>query len=412
MNLRHADADFSLAAGGSMGNALLDKLATMRASDPIYWSEANKLWIVTGHKEVVEGFRGHLPLSAVRLPKMIIGAIPEDERMTRVPYLMESLPKWIINMDPPGQPRLRRLMMKAFSRKVAEDIRPFARQVIAEVLDRLAAKGDVEFVKDASREIPQRIILRLMGLPDDYREMMSRWVATTTPTLGNAAVAPEQLERCEAVLLEMRENFAREIRKRRDNPTEDFISSLVTARDEGDQLTEEEMLGICYVTLLAGHNTTANTLAMGTAALAANKQARDFMRANPDKALDNVMELMRYIAMSIFMARVAIEDFDWNGHKIQKGQFVMLMIAGANRDPAVFAEPDRLDMTRPQDANMTFAPGLHFCIGHYLAKMQLIEFFASFLARFELEMLGAELDFGPSLAFRGLESLHLRLRPL
>jgi pimeloyl-[acyl-carrier protein] synthase len=383
MNLRHTDADFSLGEGGQMGNALLGKLAAMRAQDPIYWSAANNLWIVTGHKEVVEGFRGNLPLSAVRLPKMIVGAIPEDERMTRIPYIMESLPKWIINMDPPGQPRLRRLMMKAFSRKVAEDIRPFARQVIAEVLDRLAAKGDVEFVQDASREIPQRIILRLMGLPDDYRDKMAR---------------------CE--------NFAREIRKRRDNPTEDFISSLVTARDEGDQLTEEEMLGICYVTLLAGHNTTANTIAMGTAALAANRQARDHMRANPDKALDNVMELMRYIAMSIFMARVAAEDFNWNGHNIRKGQFVMLMIAGANRDPAVFTDPDSLDMTRPQDANITFAPGLHFCIGHYLAKMQLTEFFPSFLARFEPEMLSAELDFGPSLAFRGLESLRLRLHPI
>ena len=120
---------------------------------------------------------------------------------------------------------------------------------------------------------------------------------------------------------------------------------------------------------------------------------------------------MRYIAMSVFMARVALEDFEWHGHRIRKGQFVMLMIAGANRDPAVFHAPDRLDFTRPQDANMTFAPGLHFCIGHYLAKMQLTEFFPSFLSRFEPEMLDAELDFGPSLAFRGLETLRLRLHP-
>lgn len=409
MNLRHSDADFSLAAGGSMGNLLLEKLARMRASDPIFWSDANQLWIVTGHAQVAEGFRGDLPLSAVRLPKMVVGAIPEDERMTRIPYLMETLPKWIINMDPPGQPRLRRLMMKAFSRKVAEDMRPFAKQVIGEVLDRLAAKGDVELVQDASREIPQRIILRLMGLPDDYRDKMARWVATTTPTLGNATVAPDQLERCEAVLLDMRENFSREIAKRRDNPTEDFISSLITARDEGDQLSEEEMLGICYVTLLAGHNTTANTIAMGTAALAASREARDHMRAHPDKTLDNLMELMRYIAMSVFMARVALEDFEWQGHQIRKGQFVMLMIAGANRDPSVFADPNKLDFARPQDANMTFAPGLHFCIGHYLAKMQLTEFFPAFLDRFEPEMLDAELDFGPSLAFRGLETLRLRL---
>lgn len=409
MNAAYAEADASLANVPELGNRLFDALAAMRAAAPIYWSEIQQSWIVTGHEEVVEGFRGDLPLSAARLVQTF-DFMPAEERSKRIPYMMQTLPQWIINMDPPGQPRLRRLMMKAFSRKVAEDQRPFVQQLVKEVLDSLDARAgqDVEFARSLSREIPQRVILRLMGLPNQYQSKMDGWVKTTTPSLGSFAVSTELLERCERVLLEMREAFSREIAKRRENPTDDFISALVTARDEGDQLSEEELLSICYVTLLAGHNTTANTIAMGTAALAQAPQVCDYIRDNPDKIGDIVMEIMRHIAMSTGMSRVAAQDFNWRGHAIKKGQFVVLSIAGANRDPQAFPDPDAFDPARPQGANMTFAPGMHFCIGHYIAKVQLCEFFTQLVGRFDIEMLDDKLDFGPSLFFRGLNTLNLR----
>jgi pimeloyl-[acyl-carrier protein] synthase len=152
-------------------------------------------------------------------------------------------------------------------------------------------------------------------------------------------------------------------------------------------------------------------MALGMAALAQHPEARDYIRKNPEKMPDALMELMRYIAMSTMMPRIVAEDFTWQGHALKKGQFVFLMIAGANRDARVFPDPEKLDLTRPQDANMTFAPGLHFCIGHLLAKMQLGEFFPEALRRFDLEMLDKRLDFGLSLSFRGVETLHLRLTP-
>jgi cytochrome P450 len=130
-------------------------------------------------------------------------------------------------------------------------------------------------------------------------------------------------------------------------------------------------------------------------------------------AIENIsMELMRYVSMSTALVRVVKEDFDWQGREFRKGQLVYLVIAAANRDPQVFADPEKLDVSRPQGPNMTFAPGAHHCIGHFFAKMQLAEFFPELLRRFErIEILDETLDWHSAIGFRGLRHLHLRLWP-
>jgi pimeloyl-[acyl-carrier protein] synthase len=404
------DVDFADAA--KLGNELLTRLDLIRATDPIFWSDINKCWVVTGHREVVEGYRGDLPLSNVKLHHAF-ATVPVEEQKKRIPYLMESIPQWLIDMDPPDQPRLRRLMMKAFSRSVVEDLRPVAKLIINEALDAVAGQERIEFVSTVARQIPSRVIVRLMGLSDELIEPMRRWADTINATFGGLDRSVALLERAEAVMHEMRSYFLPQIEARRRNPTDDFISALVTARDEGNQLSEEELLAICYLTLLAGNDSTGGTIILGTVALAQHPEVCDYIREHPDQAsmLNAVMELQRFVAMSMNQVRVVAQDFDWHGHPLKAGQFVFLFIAAANRDPKVFAEPLTLDPTRPQNANMTFAPGLHFCIGHLLAKMQLIEFFPELLRRYDVEVLDERLDWHPSIAFRGLNSLNLRLHP-
>lgn len=404
--------DFSLADISVLGNEILDKLKDMRRADPIFWSEQNQVWEITGHEECAEAFRGHLPLSVFRMPHMTTGRIPEAERTKRLPYMYETTRHWILNLDAPDHPRLRRLMMKAFSRSIVEGLRPAARGFVQEALDEAGQLGDVEFVSTVARKIPARTILRQLGIEDDSLvPKLHRWSVVMNTAFSNVNAPVEILDECEQVLLTMREIFLAEIEKRRARPTEDFLSALVTARDGTDQLHLEEMLGMCYITLIAGHDTTANTIALGTAALSQHPEARDFLRANPGKTAEAVMELMRYIAMTTSMHRVVAEDFEWRGHQMKKGQFVFVFVAGANRDPHVFADPDRLDLARPQDMNMVFAPGMHFCIGHLLAKMQLGEFFPELVRRFDPELLDKRLDWSPSVGFRGVDSLNIRLHP-
>jgi pimeloyl-[acyl-carrier protein] synthase len=405
-----ASADFDLSSVAVLGNSLFQKVEAMREADPIYWSGKNHAWFVTGHAQAMEGLSGNLPLSAQRLPFFAAAQVSEEERQRRLPYLMSTTKHWLLNMDAPEHPRLRRLMTKAFSKPIVEGLRPHVRGFISDTLDGVAGRDSVEFVADVARRIPARTILRQLGLSDDLVPRLHHW-SIVLNTLGNLNVPIDKLVEIENVLLELRGLFMPEIESRRRQPREDFLSALVTANEAGDQLAEEEMLGICYITLIAGHDTTANTIALSTAALAQHPEAREYIRENPQNIGAAVMELSRYVAMSTAQARIVSEDFTWHGHDIKKGQFALMFIAGANRDPQFFPNPEKMDFSRGQDSNMTFGPGIHHCIGHLLAKMQLGEFFPELLRRFEPEMLDKHLDFATTLGFRGLNTLNIRLRP-
>jgi cytochrome P450 len=403
------DVDFSQAS--KLGLELVDRINKLRDVDPLYWSEKQKAWIASGHAEVTEGFSGTLPLSAKRF-HIVASFIPDpEERARKIPYLMEVTPSWVTNTDPPEQTRLRRLMLKAFSRSVAESYRPFVRQTIAELFDRAAEKRDVEFIEDVSRQVPARVILKMLGLDDSYLGRLKEW-AYYSGAGQSGAPTPEILVETNRVMEEMRDAFMIEIEKRRANPTDDFISSLVHAREGSDQLTINEIVGTLQLTLIAGHNTTSNSLAMGTMALSEHPEACDYIREHPEEIGTIIMELMRYIAMSTSMARIVTEDFTWRGRHLKKGQFVHLMIIGANRDPAMFPHPEQIDFSRPQDRNMVFGPGQHHCIGHLMAKMQLSEFFPELVRRFDrIEVTERELQFSGAMAFRGPEQIHMRLHP-
>ena len=396
-----------------LGDRMIGRINAAREAGPIWWSEKEHSWIVSGYAEVAEGFSGSIPLSNDR-SKLMEGMIPDPVERDRImPNTMKYFRHFLINLEGPQHIRMRRLMTKAFSRKVAEDYRPFAAKVIAETLDAVKGRGEVEFMEEIGREITGRNLLRIMGLEDEefYMPKLKYWSYIANAGLGGHA-SLETIAAMDLAFGEMVEVFQGEIDRRRANPGTDFLSQLILAEDNGDRFSDDELLGNMHLILIAGHDTTLNTMGLSVNALAKHPEARDYMRAHPEDTLHSAMELMRYIAMSTEMTRLVAEDFEWQGHQLKQGQIVHLMIAGANRDPSVFAEPEKLDLTRPQDANMTFAPGAHHCIGHLLAKMQLTEFFPAFLERYDSwEVLEDEIPFGGGLAFRGPQSLHLSLKP-
>jgi pimeloyl-[acyl-carrier protein] synthase len=402
--------DVNFAEAQQLGNDLIDRLTVMREADPIYFSEVNGgIWIVNGHKEVAEAFAGKKPLSSVRLPGMVMMHLDQETQATAFPNMVEVTKNWVINMDRPASWRLRNLAQRAFSSQVAESLRPTVKTFIEDAFAAVENENRIEFVDAVARRIPARTILTLFGLGDDVYPKLHDWSVSLNAALSGINAPLEVLEAAERSMIEMKAMLLPEIEKRRAQPTDDFISLLITARDGDDKLSEAELVAMLIIVLIAGHDTTANTIALGTAALAGLPEQRAFIRENPDKIGAAVMEIMRYIAMSTAMARIATEDFGWNGHHIAAGSVVFLMIAGANRDPNAFPDPDRFDPTRGQNGNMTFAPGLHFCIGHFLAKVQLQEFFKILVDRYDPEVLDDRLNFGFSIGFRGLDTLHLRL---
>jgi pimeloyl-[acyl-carrier protein] synthase len=163
---------------------------------------------------------------------------------------------------------------------------------------------------------------------------------------------------------------------------------------------------------VAGHDSTANTMTLITEALSRHPEAWAYMRAHPEDMPNCINELMRYVAMASGQPRLVAEDFEWHGQRLKKGEPVALLIAGANRDPRVFKDPEKLDFSRDNSASQVFAPGIHHCIGHLLAKMQLIEFFTALVERFDsVEVLDEKLDFMPAFVFRGMYGMNVRFHP-
>lgn len=400
--------DFALDAK-ALGSKLMGKLDGIRAASPIFWSEINNAWIVTGNAEVIEGYQGRLPLSSDRFPEAGIAQFDEAQR-AELPNVIAAPKGWLLNMDPPAYNRLRQLMLRAFGSDVVEGIRPHVRRDVDELLNEAALiDGPIDFVRQIARIVPSRMVLRQFGLGDELLPMIERW--TILNVNGNPTATFAQMKLVDEALSEMRSVFKPLLDDRRRNPGDDFLSYLVTANNGGDSLTEDELIGTCTITFIAGHDTTINTIALGTVLLAKNGEFVDQLRSHPEVLPEALMELQRVSAMSTLMSRVVKEDFEWRGHQLRKGEIVLLCQGAANRDPAVFPDPETPKLGRDQRKNLTFAPGMHHCIGHLLAKMMLSEFFHAFLNRFDVEILDETLDFAPAAAFRGLSSLNVRLHP-
>jgi cytochrome P450 len=395
-----------------LGNDILSGLNDIRETQPITWSDSANGWLVTRHEDVMDGFLAKVPLSCVRMQARSFDPAMLEMFAQRYPLMLGTLPFWIINADPPLHTRLRRLMTKAFSRRVVEDLRPMARSVIASVLDSIEGREEVDFLEEVARAITGRVILNKFGLPESVFPKLKNWSVSFNIGLGGVvAPSPEVMDGVENSLHEMQEVFLPAIAARRAAPTDDFLSQLVLAHEGEDRLSEDELLGICYLVIVAGHDTTMNTMSLGIAALARDAQARQQMLDTPERILDSVIEVMRFVAMSTAFNRIAAEDFEWHGQQIKQGDIVWLMTAAANRDPRLFSNPETMDMGRENNDRMTvFGGGIHHCIGHLLAKMQLCEFFPEFFKRFpNATVLDEKLEFIPSLSFRGLTGLRMRL---
>jgi pimeloyl-[acyl-carrier protein] synthase len=399
-----------LSQASVLGNELLQRLNVVREAEPVAWSAAAGAWIVTRHADVSDAYEGKLPLSNVRFTRLL-DLIPKEEQAQRIPHVMQSVPNWIVNIDPPQHTRIRKLLTRAFSKKTIETVRPFARATINKILDGVAQRGEVEVVNDVARAVTGRVIMKLLGVPEENLERLQNW-SLAMNSFGAAQPVASMLDDMELAMAEMDEVFSAEIEERRRKPTGDFISEMIMASEAGDVLNDDEIKNMCQVTLIAGHDTTMNTMGLGVLALAGHPEARQFIREHPEATGNSMMELMRYVAMSTMMPRIVVEDFEWHGRQMRKGDVVFLMIAGANRDPRVFANPEAIDMTRATDQVMVFGSGLHHCIGHLLAKMQLGEFFPELVRRFDrIDILDDPPEFTNSVGQRGLLHLNARFHP-
>ncbi|MET0985511.1 MAG: cytochrome P450 [Steroidobacteraceae bacterium] len=408
----NAAVDIDLNQGGTQGNAFIQQLGRLRELDPVHWSERSRCWLVTRHADVYAGLQGDMPLSLDRLITMGLVSIPVEERAKLFPTIMRYMPNWIINVDPPVHTRLRKLLVKAFTRKVVEGVRPFVRERVQLLMDKLQNQPEIEFNEEIARQLPGSVILKLLGLPLEHLPRLRDWSNRFQLGVGNPFADVETLKRVDEAMADMNAICSAELEKRRREPKDDLLTAMVQAVEDGEQLSMDEMLGALHVLIVAGHDTTSNTLSMGLAALAEHPETWDYLYRHPDKALETSLELMRFIAMSTSQPRIAMSDFTWHGKQIHRGDVVFLFLAAGNRDPHAFADPERMDPARNNEQSLVFAPGLHHCIGHLLAKMQVTEFFTALVTHFKgAQVLDDSIHYMPQVIFRGVFELNVRVTP-
>lgn len=410
MTAATAALDFPFANPANLHDRVfLPGLAKIRENDPVLFSAEQGGWLLTKHADVIAAFSDQR-LSARRLHVAQYTAIPEAEREAVIPNMVKYVPNWIINIDDDQHQRVRKLVIKAFSRKVVEAMRPAVDRACDMLIEKAIAKGECDFIEEIAFPLPASVICSLLGVPDKYMDPLRIWARDMTTALASAHPPREVLLAAEQSMREMNELFTGEFEKRRKNPGSDLLTALVQAHEDGETLNDEELLGLCHVLLVAGHDTTANSLGLGLVALVDHPEQRERYLNNEVDSMQAMSELLRYVAMASTQIRITRAPVEYGGKEIPPGQVVFLMIAAANRDPLVFENPNDLVFGRSRiEASATFAPGTHHCLGHFLARMELDLLFRKLFARAKVEVLSKDLQFTPNYAFRGLEALPVRI---
>ena len=274
-------------------------------------------------------------------------------------------------MDPPDHTRLRGLVQKAFTPKTVENLRPRIQEIVDELMAPARERGSMEVVEELAYPLPVRVITEMLGVPPEDHETFKGWSKELAGALDPDFATPQdRLDKREHAATAFVEYFQRLIVERRRQPRDDLLSALIAAEDEGNKLSEKELLSTLILLLVAGHETTVNLIANGVLAFARHPDQLQRVHSDPSLARTAVEEVLRYDPPVQFTARVALEDMDVSGTTLEKGAQAILLLAAANRDPEQFENPDAFDVGRQDNRHLAFGLGAHFCLGAPLARVE------------------------------------------
>lgn len=360
-------------------------------------------YIVTHHRDVTAILRDRRFHSALsQLPQMIGVDSPIRDRQARS----------ILALEGPEHTRLRRLASPAFTPRATEKLRPFMRQVVGDLVDRVAPAGRCELVADICEPYPIPIICELLGAPKSDWKLFSVW-ATDIFRMFNSNAA-EEIPLIEKAGQELDEYVREMIEDRRSRPSDDLLSRLIAAEEEGDRMTTEELVMMVAAVLMAGTDTTRNQLACSVALLVQHPDQWGALSEDPSLAAQAVEETMRRLGSVQATLRFAAEDADYRDVLFPAGTLVTAALAGANHDPEVWAEPGRLDITRASSgaAQLTFGSGIHYCMGASLARAELQEALPLLARRMRHVEINGEIEWKPpTVAIWGPARLPLAFDP-
>ncbi|KAA0085548.1 cytochrome P450 [Mycolicibacterium sp. P9-64] len=333
-------------------------------------------------------------------------------------------PPGFLFLDPPDHTRLRRLVSKAFVPKVVKALEPDIIAMVDEMLDRVARAGHFDVIADLAHPLPVAVICRLLGVPIEDEPKFSRASALLAqgldPFITTTGGLPDGFDERMAAAVWLRDYVHGLIDERRIEPREDLISGLIAAEEDGDQLTEDEIVATCNLLLIAGHETTVNLIANAILAMLRHPAQWTALAADPSRVSAVIEETMRYDPPVQLVGRIAGEDMTIGGTAggersdrgivtVAKGDTMMLLLAAAHRDPASADRPDEFDPDRETIRHLGFGKGPHFCLGAPLARLEASVALSAVTARFPKTRLAGEPVYKPNLTLRGMDSLAVDL---
>jgi cytochrome P450 len=355
----------------------------------------------------------HAEVSLVLRDKRFGKDFAERSRRRYGPKIMEEpvfriLSHTMLQADPPDHTRLRGLVVKAFTARRVDDMRPRIQEIVDRTLDAVIEHGHMDLIGDFAFRLPVTIICDMLGIPDEHREVFHKGSSDGVRILDPVPMTQDEIKQGNARNLMAQAYFQQLFELRRRNPGEDLTTHLVQAEENGNKLTNEELTANIMLLFVAGHETTVNLIGNSLLALHRNPDQLTLLKANPQLITGAIEEFLRYDSSVQMSGRVALEDVELAGKTIPKGESVLCLLGSANRDPAVYPDaPDRLDITRPNVRPLSFGGGIHFCLGAQLARIEAEIAISTLLRRLpDLQIDDVENpDWRPTFVLRGLKRL-------
>lgn len=372
----------------------------LRSEDPVHWDPFLHAWVVTRYADVVTVFQ-HFSANRTPTPEQLASL-----GLDSLTPLAKVMVHQMLFLDPPAHGRVRGLASKAFTPRRVEVLRSHIQNITDTLLDAVQDKGRMDVIADLAYPLPAIVTAEMLGVPTSDWRQLTTWSADFAQVLGNFQHNPEHAAQVIRSLQEMSDYFRAAIQEQRKQPRDGLISALLTAEQDGDRLTEEEVVANTIVTMVGGQETTTNLIGNGMLSLLRHRDQLEKLKANPSLVPSAVEELLRYESPSQQTARLAPEDMELGGQKIRKRQAAIAVMGAANRDPERFPEPDKLDICRQDNRHLAFAWASHFCFGAPLARIEGQITFETILRRMpDLNLEPTPIKWRENLGLRGLTAL-------
>ncbi|MFE5893308.1 cytochrome P450 [Streptomyces sp. NPDC056462] len=381
--------------------------AELRARGRVHWFEPTNQWLVPHHADVSALLRDR------RLGRTYQHRFThEDFGRTAPPP--EHEPFHVLNdhgmldLEPPDHTRIRRLVSKAFTPRTVEQLKPYVQGLAGELVSGLVEAGGGDLLTDVAEPLPVAVIAEMLGIPESDRAQLRPWSADIC---GMYELNPSEETATKAVRasVEFSEYLLELIAARRKEPGDDLISGLIAAYDEGDRLTEQEMISTAVLLLNAGHEATVNSTVNGWWALFRNPDQLAALRADHSLIPSAIEELMRYDTPLQLFERWVLDEIEIDGTTIPRGAEIAMLFGSANHDATVFENPVALDLTRKENPHISFSAGIHYCIGAPLARIELAASMTALLEQAPTLRLVAAPERKPNFVIRGLEGLSVEV---